>query len=53
MIGARTERYPDLLVRITGFNARFVDLAPVEQDELIQRAEVGMGWNYSGPPVGI
>jgi len=33
------ERYGDLLVRVAGFNARFVDLAPVEQEELIQRAE--------------
>ena len=33
------ERYGDLLVRVAGFNARFVDLAPVEQDELIRRAE--------------
>jgi len=33
------ERHGDLLVRIAGFNARFVDLAPVEQDELIHRAE--------------
>jgi formate C-acetyltransferase len=33
------ERHGDLVVRIAGFNARFVDLAPVEQEELIQRAE--------------
>ncbi len=33
------ERYGDLLVRVAGFNARFVDLAPVEQEELIRRAE--------------
>lgn len=33
------ERYPDLLVRVAGFNARFVDLFPAQQNELIQRAE--------------
>jgi formate C-acetyltransferase len=33
------ERYGDLVVRVAGFNARFVDLPPVEQDELIARAE--------------
>jgi formate C-acetyltransferase len=33
------EQYGDLLVRVAGFNARFVDLAPVEQEELIRRAE--------------
>lgn len=33
------DRYGDLLVRVAGFNARFVDLAPVEQEELIRRAE--------------
>jgi formate C-acetyltransferase len=32
------ERHGDLLVRVAGFNARFVDLAPVEQEELIHRA---------------
>jgi formate C-acetyltransferase len=36
---ANPERHGDLLVRIAGFNARFVDLAPVEQEELIRRAE--------------
>jgi formate C-acetyltransferase len=36
---AHPERHADLLVRVAGFNARFVDLAPVEQEELIQRAE--------------
>ena len=33
------ERYPDLLVRVAGFNARFIDLFPAQQNELIQRAE--------------
>lgn len=36
---ANPERHGDLLVRIAGFNTRFVDLAPVEQAELIRRAE--------------
>jgi len=36
---AHPERYPDLLVRVAGFNARFVDLFPAQQNELIQRAE--------------
>ena len=34
------ERHGNLVVRIAGFNARFVDLAPIEQEELIQRAVV-------------
>lgn len=33
------ERHGDLLVRVAGFNTRFVDLASVEQAELIDRAE--------------
>jgi trans-4-hydroxy-L-proline dehydratase len=37
---AHPERHGDLLVRIAGFNTRFVDLAPVEQAELIRRAEM-------------
>lgn len=36
---ANPERHRDLLVRIAGFNAIFVDLSPVEQEELISRAE--------------
>jgi len=36
---AHPERHSDLVVRVAGFNARFVDLAPVEQEELIRRAE--------------
>jgi formate C-acetyltransferase len=31
--------YPDLMVRIAGFNAFFTRLSPLEQNELIQRAE--------------
>ena len=30
--------HADLLVRVAGFNARFIDLPPAEQDELIARA---------------
>ena len=33
------ERYGDLVVRIAGLNARFVELSAAEQDELIARAE--------------
>ncbi len=33
------EQYPDLIVRIAGLNARFIDLSPLEQDEIITRAE--------------
>lgn len=31
--------YRDLVVRVAGFSARFVDLPPAEQQELIERAE--------------
>ncbi|HIE25859.1 TPA: hypothetical protein EYP66_01070 [Candidatus Poribacteria bacterium] len=34
------EQYGDLIVRVAGFSTRFVDLSPVEQQELIERAEV-------------
>jgi formate C-acetyltransferase len=33
------ETYGDLVVRFAGLSSRFVDLSPVEQDELIARAE--------------
>ena len=36
----RPERYSDLIVRVSGFSARFVDLSTTEQGELIQRAEI-------------
>lgn len=36
---AHPEKYPDLLVRIAGFNALFAKLSPTEQDDLIARAE--------------
>ena len=34
------ENYPELLVRIAGFNALFAKLSAAEQDELIARAEL-------------
>jgi formate C-acetyltransferase len=36
---AHPENYGDLLVRIAGFNARFIDLSDLEKNELILRAE--------------
>lgn len=33
------ERYPDLVVRVAGFCARFIDLPPLQQQEIIARAE--------------
>lgn len=39
---AHPQQHRDLLVRISGFNARFTQLSAVEQDELIQRAEESM-----------
>ena len=36
------ERYRDLVVRVAGFNARFVDLSAVEQEEIIRRAELAV-----------
>lgn len=33
------ERHSDLMVRVAGFNARFIDLSRLEQDEVIRRAE--------------
>jgi pyruvate-formate lyase len=31
------EKYPDLIVRVAGWNARFVHLSPVEQEEIMNR----------------
>ncbi|MFC1917270.1 glycyl radical protein [Chloroflexota bacterium] len=31
------EKYPDLIVRVAGFSARFIELAPAVQDEIIER----------------
>jgi formate C-acetyltransferase len=36
---AYPEQHGDLMVRIAGFNARFVDLSQLEQEEIIARAE--------------
>jgi formate C-acetyltransferase/4-hydroxyphenylacetate decarboxylase large subunit len=33
------ENYPDLMVRIAGFTARWVELGPAVQDEIIRRTE--------------
>jgi formate C-acetyltransferase len=35
----RPDQHRDVLVRVAGFNARFVDLSAVEQEEIIRRAE--------------
>jgi formate C-acetyltransferase len=32
------ERYPNLMVRVAGYSARFIDLIPLEQDEIIGRS---------------
>lgn len=34
------ENYNDLIVRVAGFSTRFIDLSSVEQQELIERADV-------------
>jgi formate C-acetyltransferase len=36
---AHPEKYADLIVRVSGFNARFVELAPQVQDEFIARTQ--------------
>ena len=43
------EAYPDLLVRVAGFNALFAKLSGVEQDELIRRAEAAERVSGTGP----
>jgi len=40
---AHPERHGDLIVRVAGFSARFVDLGAAEQCELIERAETVAG----------
>lgn len=36
------ENYPNLMVRVAGYSARFIDLPPEEQDELIGRSQQGL-----------
>ncbi len=35
---AHPEKYPELMVKVAGYSARFIDLSPQEQDELIGRS---------------
>lgn len=35
------ENYKDLMVRITGYSAVFVDMSPSAQEEIIRRDEIG------------
>jgi pyruvate-formate lyase len=39
---ARPEEYRDLVVRVAGFSAYFVELQKDLQDDLISRTEIGM-----------
>lgn len=39
---AHPDRYPDLLVRVSGYSAYFKDLSPTMQEELITRTEYGI-----------
>jgi formate C-acetyltransferase len=43
------DRYRDLVVRVAGLNARFVELSATEQQELIRRAEAASGVIQSPP----
>ncbi|HEY3364135.1 MAG TPA: pyruvate formate lyase family protein [Symbiobacteriaceae bacterium] len=36
------EQYQDLIVRVTGYSARFVDLSPGTQEEIIRRSEMAV-----------
>ena len=38
---AHPERHRDLMVRITGYSAAFVDMTPAAQEEIIRREEMG------------
>ena len=40
---AEPERYPELLVRVSGYTAYFKDLNRQMQDEIIERTEYGLG----------
>jgi formate C-acetyltransferase len=37
------EKYRDLIVRIAGYSAYFVDLSPMQQAEIIARTEEHLG----------
>jgi formate C-acetyltransferase len=37
------EKYRNLIVRIAGYSAYFVDLSPMQQAEIIARTEESMG----------
>ena len=38
---AHPENYSDLMIRVAGFTARWVELGPSAQDEIIKRTEYG------------
>jgi len=40
---ADPRRHRDLVVRVAGLNARFVELSPAEQEEILRRAEQAAG----------
>jgi formate C-acetyltransferase len=40
---ARPQDYPDLMVKVAGYSARFVDLSEAEKDELIGRSQQRVG----------
>jgi formate C-acetyltransferase len=40
------DKFPDLLVRVVGYCARFIDLSPEVQEDLIARTEHGSGLNF-------
>ena len=37
------DEYRDLMVRITGYSAAFVDMTPAAQEEIIRRDEMASG----------
>jgi formate C-acetyltransferase len=37
------ERHPNLMVKVAGYSARFVDLSPDEQEEIIGRTAQKLG----------
>ena len=38
----RPEEHADLMVRVAGYSARFVDIDAIEQEELIRRTSQGL-----------